>query len=261
MGRFARASKAALFVGCVCSPLRAFAEPVPAAAPTGAIPAGSVTADTVPTGAPRGGPRAPASGFQAIFRTGALIPMGGATGAAGDSLGRRYAWQIPIVVDLGWRFAESFFAGGYLGAGFGSTGSDAELEAACRDDDDDLNNDIACSAYTLRAGLEAQYSFQPGERINPWVGYGFGIESSSSTLTDYEHGYQETVTAMGLTYAQLSAGFDARYAVGFGPFVEAALGEFTKTNTDVGSSVTRTPVADRALHGWLTLGLRLVVNP
>jgi hypothetical protein len=259
MGQPARASKVVLLVvACVCSPLRAFGQAAPAAAlPSAPAP----TADAGPERAARGGARAPASGFQAIFRSGALIPMGDATAAPGDALGRRYAWQIPIVVDLGWRFAESFFAGGYLGAGFGSTGSDQELEAACRDDDDDLSNDIACSAYTLRAGLAAQYSFQPGERINPWVGYGFGIESSSATLSDYEHGYQEQVTSTGFTYAQLSAGFDARYAVGFGPFVEASLGEFTKTNTEVDGRVTRMPIDDRALHAWLTLGLRLVVNP
>jgi hypothetical protein len=208
-----------------------------------------------------GSVRAPASGFQAMFRSGVAIPMGGATGAPQDSLGSRYAWQIPIVVDLGFRFARSFFAGGYAGVGFGSTGSDTKLEAACRDDDDDLENDIVCSAIALRAGLELQYSFQPGERLNPWIGYGFGFESASATLSDYEHGYQETVLSSGFTYAQLSAGFDARYAVGVGPFVEAAVGEFTRTRTDAGDNVTRVPIEDPALHVWLTLGLRLVVNP
>jgi hypothetical protein len=190
-----------------------------------------------------------------------LFPFGDASGQGSDSLGRRYAWQIPLVVDLGARFADSFFAGVYFGAGFGSTGSDPLLEKACDDDDEDGENDIVCSVWSLRAGLEGSYSFSPGENFNPWVGYGIGYEATIASYSDHEQGYAETVTSSGITWAQLSAGFDLRKAVGIGPFLEVSIGEFRKTTTEIGDETFRLPMNDRALHAWILLGGRLVTNP
>jgi hypothetical protein len=202
-----------------------------------------------------------ASGFQAAFRTGVLVPFGAASGKGNDSLGRRYAWQIPFAVDLGARFADSFFAGVYFGFGFGSTGSDAQLDKACDDDDEDGENDIVCSVWTLRAGLEGNYSFSPGENMNPWVGYGIGYEAAIASYTDREQAYSETVTSSGITWAQLSAGIDFRKTVGIGPFLEVSIGEFRKTTTEIGEETFRLPMNDRALHAWIMIGGRLVTNP
>ena len=41
------------------------------------------------------------TGFQMALRTGFSFPMGNATGVSSDTLSRRYAWQIPIAIDLG----------------------------------------------------------------------------------------------------------------------------------------------------------------
>jgi hypothetical protein len=195
------------------------------------------------------------------FRTGVVFPYGAASDEGVDDLGSRYAWQIPIVVDLGARFATSWFAGAYLGVSFGSTGSDSRLDAACRDDDDDGTNDITCNVISLRAGLEGSYSFQPGEDMNPWLGYGIGFESTGATYTDHERGYEESVLSSGLTYAQVGAGLDFRKAIGAGPFVEAAIGQFNKTTTQIGNEKFRVEIKDRTLHVWIMLGLRIVVNP
>jgi hypothetical protein len=262
--------------------------PAPAPAATAPAPAGTTAAvppaATPPTGAPppsatpaiapAGPPAAPgsdappgppprpaASGFQAAFRTGLLVPFGEASGKSNDSLGRRYAWQIPFAVDLGARFAESFFAGVYFGFGFGSTGSDGELERACDDDDEDGENDIVCSVWTLRAGLEGIYSFSPAAHMNPWVGYGIGYEASIASYSDREQGYSETITSSGITWAQLSAGIDFRKGVGIGPFLEVSIGEFRKTTTEIGDERFRLPMNDRALHAWIMIGGRLVTNP
>jgi hypothetical protein len=190
-----------------------------------------------------------------------LFPFGDATGEGNDSFGGRYAWQLPLAIDLGARFLESFYAGAYFGFGFGSTGSDSRLEAACTDDDDDGTNDIVCNVISLRAGISANYSFAPGGRTNPWIGYGFGFESTSATYTDHERNYQEDVTGHGLTLAQLAFGLDIRRAVGVGPFVEVAIGQFNKTTTTIGDQKYSVAVRDRALHAWIMLGLRIVVNP
>ncbi len=241
------------------APVGAAPSPAPIA-PPGAAPA--------PAAVPAASPAPPvktvkpaASGFQFAFRTGLTFPYGDATDAGGDALGDRYAWQVPIAIDLGARFAESFFAGVYLGIGFGSTGSDSQLEAACRDDDDDGTNDITCNVVSLRAGLEGSYSFQPAESMNPWIGYGIGYEATTATYTDRERGYKETVTSGGATWAQLTLGLDLRKSIGVGPFLEVAIGEFNKTTTEIQSQKHSVSIPDRALHAWIMLGLRFVVNP
>jgi len=196
------------------------------------------------------------------FRLGVAVPSGVATGASNDDLARRYAWQLPLVLDVGARFARSFFVGAYLGGAIGSTGSDERVDAACDDDDENGQNDIACTTTSGRVGLEVFYSFLPDEDLNPWVGYGIGFEVASASISDRYRGLKESVTSTGVTYADLSVGFDLRKKVGVGPFIDMALGQFNTTTTDFGARGRyKYSIDDRALHAWITLGIRLVINP
>ncbi len=201
------------------------------------------------------------TGFQAAFRTGVMFPGGKASGRPGDSLSARYSWAVPFMFDLGFKPTENIFVGTYFGLAWGAEGSYAPIEGACNDNDDDLENDVACNSVTLRLGLEGQYHFAPAERWNPWVGYGFGVESTVQTIE--ERGVRtESTTSSGLTYAQLSGGVDFRTAIGIGPFFEASVGRFNSSRTEVDNVETFDgDIDDRALHYWLTLGIRLVVRP
>ncbi|MFZ5889498.1 MAG: hypothetical protein ACOY0T_00365 [Myxococcota bacterium] len=202
------------------------------------------------------------TGFQMALRTGFSFPMGDATGIASDTLGRRYAWQVPVAIDLGAKITRSIFIGTYFQLGFGAEGSDTEVTALCDDNDSDLSNDVSCSVLTARLGLLANYQFAPDRTVNPWLGYGIGFESATQSLNDREHGYSESNTASGFTYAQLAGGIDFRGAVGGGPYVELALGEFTRNRTSqYGRTASSGSIDDRALHAWLTLGVRFVVRP
>ncbi|HVU01200.1 MAG TPA: hypothetical protein VHE30_05590 [Polyangiaceae bacterium] len=206
--------------------------------------------------------RPPSHGFQMSIRTGVSFPTGDATGASGDTLGRRYAWQIPLALDLGGKVSDSVYVGGYLGLGFGGEGSDFVTESACRDDDDDLQNDIACSAFSFRLGVEGEYSFSPGERWNPWIGYGVGFESSEESIEDRRRHYRETQISTGYTLGKISVGVDRRAAVGFGPFLEVALGRLTHGRTLVNDAeVGSGTIPAQAFHAWITLGLRMVIRP
>jgi hypothetical protein len=190
------------------------------------------------------------------------FPMGDATGARSDPLSRRYAWQVPIVLDLGVKVLDSLFVGGYLGAAFGAEGSDSKIEAYCRDDDDDFQNDISCSAFTFQIGIQAHYSFEPGGAWNPWVGYGFGYEVAQQTITDDRRSYRETTTVKGFTVAKLMVGADYRAGIGIGPYLEAAIGRFNQSRTEVNDEETHSgTIPEQAFHTWLTLGLRMTVNP
>ena len=64
-----------------------------------------------------------ARGFQMALRTGYSIPMGKATGVAGDDLNKTFFGQVPILVDLGGKLGDNVFLRGYLGLGIGGAGS------------------------------------------------------------------------------------------------------------------------------------------
>lgn len=206
--------------------------------------------------------RPPSTGFQMSIRTGARFPIGDATGTPGDQLSRRYAWQIPISVGIGGKITDAFYLGGYLGFGFGAEGSDFITESACDDKDDNLENDIACSVFSGEIGVEGHYSFNPGARWNPWIGYGIGYESSQETIEDRRKRYRETQFSSGYTLGKFSVGVDRRSSVGFGPFLEVAVGRFTNAHTDVNDNrVSSGAISSQAFHAWITLGLRFVVSP
>ena len=206
-------------------------------------------------------PRPARAGFQMYLQTGLRIPFGDASDAPGDSLAARYSWQWAFDVGLGAKVTEDFYLGAYLGFSLGFEGDDTHIEALCNDDDDNLENDISCSSATARIGLEGIYSFSPGERWNPWLGYGFGGELASQSIHDRQLGHKESATSTGYTWAKLSFGADYRRAVGVTPFGELAFGRFNNTDTKVDGDSMRIAIPDRALHCWLFLGLRLVILP
>lgn len=202
------------------------------------------------------------TGFQMAVRSGFSFPFGNATGNSADTLGRRYAWQVPVAVELGAKPLRSLFIGLYLQLGFGGEGSDHEVTAYCDDNDENFSNDVSCSVLTARIGLLMNYQLAPDKVINPWVGYGIGFESATQSINDKQHRYTESTTASGITYAQLAGGVDFRGDVGVGPYAEVALGSFWRTSTEqYGRKVYSGSIDDRALHAWVTLGVRFVVRP
>ena len=204
------------------------------------------------------------TGFQMALRLGWMSPAGNTSGASGDSLPARFSGQLPLLLGLGGKITDSLYVGGYLGASFGSDGSDVRVERACTDSDDNLHNDIACNSMTLRIGLEAQYHFMPSASVNPWLGYGIGPELASQSITDRVRARDENTTVTGWEYARLAFGVDFRLArgIGGGPLLEGTLGEFTHSRTEINGKVAHTgAISNTALHGWVSLGVRFVLFP
>jgi hypothetical protein len=205
----------------------------------------------------------PRTGFQMALETGLALPFGSATDEPSDSLARRYSYQVPINIELGGKFNESFYLGTYLGLGIGAEGDDPTIENYCDDDDQDGENDISCSAVNLYIGIEARYAFAPGGNWNPWLSYGIGYEGTNQSINDHESGYSESTLSSGITYARLSGGVDYRkHSPGIGPALHLAVGRFETVRTDVsGDLAYRGAIENPAFHVWATLGLRLVIRP
>ncbi|MBX3182933.1 MAG: hypothetical protein KIT72_17930 [Polyangiaceae bacterium] len=236
-------------------------EPEPTA-PTGGTPI-DLQADEAPATARAPGKKAPKrppkarEGFQMDIRTGARFPAGSASGAPGDSLGARYAWQVPLTVGLGFKLSPHLYLGGYIGGARGSLGSDQRTRRACR-------HGGGCRATAAELGAQLSYSFSPAARWNPWISYGLGweqvIQSLSTDASDFR-GYVEETTTQGFTLAKLGVGIDHRARVGIGPFAEAAVGQYYANKTLLGDGTLTKEIDKTALHVWITLGARLVIAP
>ncbi len=198
------------------------------------------------------------------LRLGGSAALGSASGAAGDDLGRRYSGQFSFAFDIGAKAWRHVFLGGYLLFGFGSEGSDDRVHNLCNDRDNNLQNDIACSVVAFRFGAEGAYYFAPDARVDPWLGYGIGFNLVSQNIDDRPSGRSETTTASGWDLAVLGAGVDFRLvkAFGLGPYAEAAVGRYTRTETSVNGTTTYNGgMPDPAVHAWLDVGLRVVLFP
>jgi len=196
----------------------------------------------------------PASrGFQLALRTGYSLPMGKATGEDGDDLSKGLGNQIPFLVDLGGKLTDNIFLGGYIGAAVGKEGSD--LEKLCG------TSGISCTTAAFRIGALFEYNFLPNQKVNPWLGYGIGIESNA--INAEGNGRKASVTITGFEFAHLMGGVDFRLTelFGIGPFVDLSIGQFDRVTNDDGSSKETTTIDKKAMHQWLTLGVRAVFWP
>lgn len=172
----------------------------------------------------------------------------------GDNLSARYGWQVPLLVDAGFKLQKPWFLGLYGGVGFGTLGSGNEAEQACSD------QGVECSTLSYQFGVQAQYHFAASDRLNPWLGMGGGYEVFRQSLSYAD--YSETQQTAGIALVKLALGLDYRAAFGFGPFVEVSLGRFQSTRTEIdGNEAHEGPVEPGAFHGFFTIGARFVVMP
>jgi hypothetical protein len=195
----------------------------------------------------------PHSGFQMALRTGLGLPFGNTSGAPDDGYSRLVSTQVPLMLDIGGKLNPHVFLGAYLGLGFGGAGSGLESECKLAS--------ATCVHASFRVGAQVQYNVAPAAKVNPWVGYGIGIESSGAGA---QTSTRETTAAVaGFELARLMAGVDFRMAsgIGVGPFMDFTLGRYATATVNDGSSTQTFDIQDKAMHSWLTLGVRFVLFP
>jgi len=184
------------------------------------------------------------TGFQMDIRTGYSIPMGkldGGNGLFGSSkLTDAVSGQVPFILDIGGKVIPELFIGGYFGLAFGGAGGATK------------NGCPNCNSVGLHVGAELQYHILPASFVNPWVGYGIGLESLAV-------GDSRSVAWGGFEFARFMGGADFRInrVFGVGPFVDLSMATFSTFNDgDQSRSIPET-----GIHEWLTLGVRFVFFP
>jgi hypothetical protein len=195
----------------------------------------------------------PRVGFQMALRTGYMIPFGQVDST--DSMGDTFSGQVPLIADLGWKFDPSFFLGVY--GGFGIGGVSGATSALC------TQSQVSCVTATLRFGIEAQYHFLPSLPMNPWVGYGIGVESTGFSASD-SSGNSDSVAAAGWEFGHFMAGLDFRLSpsIGIGPMIDLSIGQYnTLSTSNNGNTTASGSIQSQALHEWLLIGGRLVIFP
>jgi hypothetical protein len=204
-------------------------------------------------------------------RTGASFPLGRLRSAdehtqtRAMSMSDLLAWQLPIQVDIGAKVHPHFLVGGYIGFAYGHGASGGGGVYAGYPCDTTWNE---CAALDMRLGFQAQYHGNPDGWVNPWVGYGLGVESLRVHHVENSGACDDTGTATGLEFARVDMGLDVRLSrlLGAGAFVSSAAGDYLTASVDpvcAKSSGLATVLgrADGSIHLWLSVGARVVLLP
>lgn len=159
--------------------------------------------------------------------------------------------MVPIWIDAGYRISPQFYVGAFFQYGLGFAPDTPGCAAGCTLSD-------------IRFGLNGHYHFALSEKMQPWVGIGFGLEnvvsSSDSGFDNATLGGAITGNAAlhGIEFINLQGGLDIAGQTrffSFGPFVTFSVGQFS--TAEVGSgAVPITYDLKKALHLWLIVGLR-----
>lgn len=190
------------------------------------------------------------SGLALGLRAAYAVPFGGA--GDGTDLRELTTGAAPAQLDLSWRFDERWAAGAYFAWGPTFVASDARASLRAQGARD------VSGHFEQRLGLQAIYTLRSSPRFSPWVGVSAGVEwtrYADATLAD---GRELEVGVRGLE-AGLQLGGDVSLGRSFtiGPFAAFNVGQYrTRLGWTEGGEEETSSVHDRAVHGWLQLGVK-----
>jgi hypothetical protein len=159
---------------------------------------------------------------------------------------------VPIEVNVTYGLTKEVEVGVYAGYEFGFLASDAK-------DGCDASG-VDCSIYGWRLGLEGEYLLSH-EAIAPFVGANVGL--AWETLKESASGDWAKLTERGWELG-VKAGADMKLSeqLKVGAFIGFAIGQYTNESQKCSSSSicsddsVSIPSSDRAMHEWLTIGVR-----
>jgi outer membrane protein W len=183
------------------------------------------------------------------LRGGYAVPFGKIDDAPGDDLNQFVKGDVPLTIELNYRFFEQFLAGIYFSYGFGSNGDFVAQNCA---------GGASCSVSTLRFGIGGYFHLMPRNQFDPWLGASLGYEQFKFSASG--PGGSADVTTSGVEFLNAQAGLDFHLSPLFaiGPFVSAGFGQYTHIDAPNNQSGD---IGNKAIHGWFNFGARISFTP
>lgn len=183
----------------------------------------------------------PISTVEIAARTGYGVPIGRA--ARSVTMADTLAGKIPLHLEGGYRFRDRLMLGAYVEFAYGV--GDPPSKVFC-----EPGSLPACSMRDVRVGAQAHWHFAPRASADPWLGIGAGYE----VLLD--RGHNTSIRGFELGNVQAGVDFDAGGELIVGPFAQLSLGIYNASYLTTEWQETRWSIDQKAVHGWLTFGVR-----
>jgi hypothetical protein len=149
-------------------------------------------------------------------------------------------------LDVSYALTPVLSGGAFLGAGLGAAGDRASCEAA----------GVSCTLFVLDVGFQATARPLARAPVSPWVSLGVGVDLLSQNVSA---GSESVTTSAYGPAVGASAGLDLAFGtIALGPYIGYELGWYTSIDVSTENSST-SPDAEidhKAMHRWLTLGVR-----
>ena len=190
-------------------------------------------------------PEGPVLGFTVGARVSLAFPMGSVLSDPGTGpllIDEMVAVSIPIQMDVGLTVHRRWFVGAYV-----SYAWDVLQIAQCKVGE-------SCSVTGLRLGLQATYAFR--DQGGPWVGLGTGWEWMFTKYSSQD--FTIKLDVGGVEYVIFQGGWDVEVSPGWmvGPWASGSVGEFSRATRSTGGATQEIAIPNRAIHGWLQLGVK-----
>jgi hypothetical protein len=184
-------------------------------------------------------------GFAVGARLSLAFPMGSVLSDPGTGpllIDELVAVSIPVQLDVGLTVHRRWFVGAYV-----SYAWDVLQIAQCKVGE-------SCSVTGLRLGLQATYAFH--DLGGPWVGLGTGWEWMFTKYSS--QAFKTKLDVGGVEYVIFQGGWDVEVSPGWmvGPWASGSVGEFSRATMSTGGATQEIAIPNRAIHGWLQLGVK-----
>jgi len=191
-------------------------------------------------------PTAPPLQFTVGARVSAALPMGSVLSDPGTGpllIDELVALSIPLQADAGVTLSGQWFVGAYVQYGW------SVLQIGqCKVGE-------TCKLTGLRLGAQVLYSLY-AEGDTPWVGLGTGWEWMFTRYSS--NAFTTNLDVSGWEFVNLQAGYDVVVAPGWkvGPWISGSVGEFSRASMGRDGQTQDTNIPNKAIHGWLQLGVK-----
>lgn len=191
-------------------------------------------------------PTASLAQFQIGARVGFAPAMGDA--AKDEKMSDVIKSQVPLQLDVGYRFTRELSAGAYFSYGFGQLASDVCPSGA------------DCSANDIRVGLQGFFTFADLKApLVPWLGLGIGYERGSVEIEAGSAKATATYTGWEFLNLQVGGDYQATEKFPFGPYVMFSIAQYSNAKLDNNVDPTLNfdgSITDKGVHEWFGFGVR-----